>query len=101
MLVKYDSIVIGGGIGGAASAFRAAQYGQRCLWLLGDKKTRKQSRSQWVMNLDNIIGFHEDVIKKQVIKTLQKAGESTSVDILANEHYHNNNRMIIQNTIER
>ena len=99
--MKYDSIVIGGGIGGAASAFRAAQNGQQSLWLLGDKKTRKQSRSQWVMNLDNIIGFHEDVIKKQVIKTLQKAGESNGADLIKNQHYHINNRMIIQNTIER
>ena len=73
--MKYDSIVIGGGIGGAASAFRAAQNGQQSLWLLGDKKTRKQSRSQWVMNLDNIIGFHEDVIKKQVINLINSPAQ--------------------------
>ncbi len=97
----YDIIIIGGGIGGSATALRAAQNGLNTLWLLGSNKTRKRSRSQWVMNLDNIVGFHEDVIKNQAIKTLKKHKQTDAVEILENEHYHINNRMLIQNTIQR
>ncbi|MFQ6677823.1 MAG: NAD(P)/FAD-dependent oxidoreductase [Fidelibacterota bacterium] len=97
----FDIVIIGGGIGGAASALRAAQNGMNALWLLGSKKTRKQSRSQWVMNLDNIVGFHEDIIKNQAIKTLQKHKQTEAVSLLQKEHYYINNRMLIQNTIQR
>ncbi len=97
----YDIVIIGGGIGGSASALRAAQNGMKALWLLGSKKTRKQSRSQWVMNLDNIVGFHEDIIKNQAIKTLQKYKQEEAVSLLQQEHYHINNRMLIKNTIQR
>ncbi|NOZ08127.1 MAG: NAD(P)/FAD-dependent oxidoreductase [FCB group bacterium] len=97
----FDLIIIGGGIAGSAAALRSAQNGQRAIWFLGDKNTRKRSRSQWVKNLDNIIGFHEDVIKTQVLKTLNKAKENRAAELIASEHYEINNRMIIQNTIER
>ncbi|MBC8346219.1 MAG: NAD(P)/FAD-dependent oxidoreductase [Candidatus Marinimicrobia bacterium] len=98
---KYDLTIIGGGIGGAASALRAGQNGLETLWILGSKKTRKRSRSQWVMNLDNIVGFHEDVIKSQVIKTLKKNKQDEAIALIENEHYHINNRLLIQNTIQR
>ena len=97
----FDSIIIGGGIGGSASALRAAQNGMKTLWVLGSKKSRKRSRSQWVMNLDNIVGFHEDIIKTQVIKTLKKNKQDEAITLLENEHYHINNRMLIQNTVQR
>ena len=97
----FDTVIIGGGIGGSASALRAAQNGLKGLWVLGSKKTRKQSRSQWVMNLDNIVGFHEDIIKEQVIKTLKKHKQDEAVSILENEHYQINNRMLIKNTVQR
>lgn len=70
-----EVIIIGGGIGGSAAALRAAHNGQKAIWLLGSKATKKRSRSQWVANLDNIVGFHEGVIKDQVLKTLKKAGK--------------------------
>lgn len=97
----FDVIIIGGGIGGSASALRAAQNGMNTLWILGSKKNRKRSRSQWVMNLDNIVGFHEDIIKNQAIKTLKKHKQNEAIAYLENEHYHINNRMLIQNTIQR
>ncbi|MBL7013730.1 MAG: NAD(P)/FAD-dependent oxidoreductase [Candidatus Marinimicrobia bacterium] len=97
----FDIIIIGGGIGGSASALRAAQNGMNTLWVLGSKKSRKRSRSQWVMNLDNIVGFHEDIIKNQAIKTLKKHKLDEAVSYLEKEHYHINNRMLIQNTIQR
>ncbi|MCH7764808.1 MAG: NAD(P)/FAD-dependent oxidoreductase [Candidatus Marinimicrobia bacterium] len=96
-----DIVIIGGGIGGSAAALRAAQNGMTAYWLLGSKKTRRQSRSQWVVNLDNIVGFHEDIIKNQAIKTLQKHKQDEAVSLLQKEHYHINNRMLIQNTIQR
>ncbi len=96
-----DLIIIGGGIGGSAAALRAAQNGQKAIWLLGSKATKKRSRSQWVANLDNIVGFHEGVIKDQVLKTLKKAGKTEAAELVENKHYHINNRDIIKNTIER
>lgn len=96
-----DVVIIGGGIGGSAAALRAAQNGMKALWLLGSKKTRIQSRSQWVVNLDNIVGFHEDIIKNQAIKTLKKHRQTEAVSLLQKEHYQINNRMLIQNTIQR
>ena len=98
---KYNTIIVGGGIGGSAAALRAAQNGQKALWLLGNKQTRTRSRSQWVMNLDNIIGYHEDIIKSQVLKTLKRGKYLDAAELVAGEHYHINNRTIIQNTVER
>jgi len=97
----YNIIIIGGGIGGSAAALRAAQNGMQALWVLGSKKTRKRSRSHWVKNLDNIVGFHEDIIKSQAIKTLKKYKQEEAITFLENEHYHINNRMLIKNTIQR
>ena len=74
-------------IGGAASALRAGQNGMETLWILGANKTRKRSRSQWVMNLDNIVGFHEDVIKSQIIKSLKNNKQD---EVLVNELVKNN-----------
>ena len=97
----FDVIIIGGGIGGSASALRTAQNGLNALWILGSKKNRKRSRSQWVMNLDNIVGFHEDIIKNQIIKTLKRNKQDDAIPFVEKEHYHINNRMLIQNTIQR
>ncbi len=97
----YDVIIIGGGIGGSAAALRSAQNQMKTLWILGDKQTRKQSRSQWVKNLDNIVGFHEDVVKNQIVKTLIKRKQNEAADLIQQEHYHINNRAIIRNTMDR
>ncbi len=94
-------IVIGGGVGGSATAFRAAQNGMTVAWILGNKATRMRSRSQWVYNLDNVIGFHEGVVKKQILKTLKKAKEARAYELIEEQEYLVNNRGIIENTIER
>lgn len=62
----YQLIVIGGGIGGAAAALRAAQYHIPTLWILGDRKTAKGSRSKWVKNIGNMIGIHPDIVLNKV-----------------------------------
>lgn len=96
-----DIIIIGGGIGGSAAALRAAQNGMQAIWFLGSKFTRKRSRSQWVKNLDNIVGFHEGIIKDQIIKTLKKNKQEKAGELIRSQHYLINNRAIIKNTIER
>ncbi len=98
---KYDIIIVGGGIGGCATALRAVQNNMSTLFIMGTKITRKRSRSQWVMNVDNMIGLHEGIIKDQVLKTLDKAGEASAAEAIRGEHYHVNNRMIIKNTVDR
>lgn len=96
-----DVIIIGGGIGGSAAALRAAQNGMQAIWFLGSKVTRKHSRSQWVKNLDNVVGIHEGLIKDQVLKTLKKNKQAKAAVLIRLEHYHINNRAIIKNTMER
>lgn len=98
---QFDIIIVGGGIGGCATALRAVQYNMSTLFIVGTKTTRKRSRSQWVLNVDNMIGLHEGIIKEQVLKTLDKAGEASAAEDVRGEHYHVNNRMIIKNTLDR
>jgi thioredoxin reductase (NADPH) len=73
----------------------------RALLLTGSKASAKRSRSQWVMNVDNMIGLHEGLIKDQVINTLTKAGNQGAADLINSTHYHINNRGIIKNTLAR
>ena len=63
---RYEIVVIGGGIAGAACALRAAQYRMRTAWILGDKRTARASRSRWVANVDNMIGIHADIVLNQL-----------------------------------
>jgi len=57
MSKSYDLIIVGGGIGGSASALRAVQYNLNVCWFYGDKQTSKASRSKWIYNIDNMVGF--------------------------------------------
>ncbi|MCH8837813.1 MAG: NAD(P)/FAD-dependent oxidoreductase [Candidatus Marinimicrobia bacterium] len=97
----YDAAIIGGGIGGCAAALRAVQNNMTVLLFTGSKESRKRSRSQWVYNIDNMIGFHEGVIKDQVLNDLRRGGHDAAADLVAGEHYHINNRDIIANTLHR
>ena len=97
----YDAAIIGGGIGGCAAALRAVQNNMTVLLFTGSKESRKRSRSQWVYNIDNMIGFHEGVIKDQVVNDLRRGGHDAAADLVAGEHYHINNRDIIANTLHR
>ena len=96
-----DIIIIGGGIGGSAATLRAVQNGMQASWITGSKQSRIRSRSQWVKHLDNMIGFHEDVIKDQVVTALERHKLSDAADFIGGQHYHINNRMIIKNTVKR
>jgi thioredoxin reductase (NADPH) len=77
---------------------RAGQYGIETIWVLGTKKTAKASRSQWVRNVDNMIGVHPGIMlgklrkawKKQpeLLQALDGLGdlEISTKDIIANVH---------------
>lgn len=69
---EYELTVVGGGIAGAACALRAAQYGLKTAWVMGDKLTAKRSRSMWVRNIDNMIGVHPGVVLSQLRKKWRK-----------------------------
>ena len=78
----WDTIVIGGGIAGTAVAQRAAMNNDRVLLLLGDRETKRKSRSLWVKSMHNIPGLH-GVGTRQIIKDtlshLEGYGEQCTV----------------------
>lgn len=67
--MEPELVIVGGGIGGCASALRACQYNIPTLWILGDSKTYKGSRVRWVANVDNMIGIHPDIILNKLKKS--------------------------------
>lgn len=93
-------IVVGGGIGGAAAALRAAQYHLRTVWVLGDKGTEKSSRSRYVVNIDNMIGIHDGVLKAPLLKRIEDRCPE-GLDVLGSTHDHIGTRAIVDNVIER
>lgn len=100
--MQYDTIVIGGGIAGSAAALRAAQNFQAVIWIRGDKRTAKRSRGLWVANIDNMIGIHDGIVRKQVLKELR--GEQFAEareQILSKGSQPISTRDIIDNTLER
>ncbi len=99
---EYDLIVVGGGIAGGAAALRAAQYLLRTLWIRGDKKTAKRSRGMWVANIDNMIGVHEGIVRKKLLKLLRGEEHAAARErIEAAPHLAVGSRDIIENTVER
>lgn len=97
----YDCIVIGGGIGGAAAALRAAQYHLKTAWVRGTRKTAKASRGKYVMNIDNMIGVHPGVMLGQVNKVLKGDKFAAARERLAEETFHIGSQEIIDNALER
>lgn len=71
-----DVIVIGGGVGGAASALRAAQYNLKVTWIMGDRETARASRGKYVHILDNMIGMHPGVLLPKIQKALKDYPEA-------------------------
>lgn len=98
----FDLIVVGGGIAGSAAALRAAQYEHiRTLWIRGDRATRKRSRSQWVVNIDNMIGLHHGVVRGKLVRALKGEEFAAAREALRQGHEHISTRDIVRNTIER
>ncbi len=99
---KFDLIVVGGGIAGSAAALRAAQYEHiRVGWLLGDRITTKRSRSQWVANIDNMIGIHDGIVRAKLARSLRGAEFADARSALADGHEHIAARDIVRNTVDR
>ncbi|MBF0194873.1 MAG: FAD-dependent oxidoreductase [Magnetococcales bacterium] len=99
--VEYDCIVIGGGIGGSASTLRAAQYHLKTLWVKGTRKTAKASRGKYVLNIDNMIGVHPDIMLKQVKKSLNTEEFERAIQHLNEETFHIGTQEIVDNVLER
>lgn len=99
---EFDLIIVGGGIAGSAAALRGAQYEHlRIGWLLGDRHTRKRSRSQWVANIDNMIGIHDGIVRGKLARTLRGPEFKAARETLAHGHEHISTRDIVRNTVER
>lgn len=97
---RHELAVIGGGIGGAAAALRAGQYGLDTVWILGDKTTAKRSRSQWVRNVDNMIGVHPWIVLAKLRKAWRRSPELlAALDALPELEI--STRDILQNVHER
>lgn len=94
-----DLIVIGGGVGGAAAALRAAQYNLNVSWLLGDKKTAKASRGKYVYNIDNMIGVHPGLMLKKIEAELASHPEARAS--LEGAHIQIGTQDIIDNVVDR
>ena len=68
--------------------------------VLGNKKTARRSRSQWVMNIDNMIGVHPGIV---LSKLRQQWKDRPELIGALNElsHLHINNKDIIDNVHDR
>lgn len=97
----YDIIVVGGGMGGSAAALRAVQYNLNTCWFYGDKKTSNASRSRWIFNIDNMIGFHDGVVKDEIMKLFPKPEDDEVRQKIADAHIHISGKGILKNTRER
>jgi thioredoxin reductase (NADPH) len=95
-------VIVGGGIAGSAAALRAAQYHLHTVWILGDADTERRSRAQWVVNIDNMIGIHEGVVKKKYLASLKDESFAAARKHLEGLEPQNiGTRDIIENTKER
>jgi len=97
----YDIIVVGGGMGGSAAALRAVQYNLNTCWFYGDKKTSTASRSKWIYNIDNMIGFHDGILKDEYVKLFSKPEDENAIRKIEDAHFHISGKGILKNTRER
>ena len=70
-----DLIIVGGGVAGSAAALRAAQNGMRAIWIRGTREDAKRSRGHWVVNIDNMIGVHEGIIRPKLERLVQRGAD--------------------------
>ena len=101
MSKSYDLIIVGGGIGGSASALRAVQYNLNVCWFYGDKKTSNASRSKWIYNIDNMVGFHEGIVKGELLKAFKSPDDDELRKRIDETHIHISGTAVLNNTRER
>lgn len=98
---QYDLIIVGGGIGGSAAALRAVQYNLNVCWFYGDKQTSKSSRSKWIFNIDNMLGFHEGILKGELLKKFKSPEDDDLRERINETHIHITGSAVLKNTRER
>jgi thioredoxin reductase len=97
----FHVVIVGGGIGGAACALRAAQHGLDLCWVRGDASTAKASRAQYVVNVDNMIGVHEGIGKRKILEALSSPEHAAARAAIEPAHFHIGTQDIIDNVVER
>lgn len=98
---SFHVVIVGGGIGGAASALRAAQHGLDLCWVRGDAETAKASRARYVVNVDNMIGVHEGIGKRKVLEALTGPEFAAARAAIEAAHFHIGTSDIVDNAAER
>jgi thioredoxin reductase (NADPH) len=93
-------IIIGGGVAGAAAALRAGQNHLSSLWVKGDTRTRKASRSAYVRNIDNMIGIHPDIIRNKLLDLLEDDFPDAA-DQVRQAHLHISTEDLVKNVQQR
>jgi thioredoxin reductase (NADPH) len=93
-------IVVGGGVGGAAAALRAAQYDLPTVWILGDRDTSRTSRAAYVINIDNMIGIHPAIVQGKVADLLRVDAPEAARQVEAT-HIHISTRDLVANARAR
>ncbi len=97
---SFELAVVGGGIAGSACALRAAQYQLPTVWITGDRSTEKGSRGRWVLNIDNMIGVHPDIVLDRLRHEWKNRPELLrALDELP--HLHIGTRAIVDNVARR
>src|SRR5689334_21787732 len=97
----FQVIIVGGGIGGAACALRAAQHGLNLCWIRGDASTAKASRARYVVNVDNMIGVHEGIGKKKLLEALAGPEHAAARAAIERAHFHIGTQDIVDDVEER
>lgn len=97
----YELAVIGGGVAGAAAALRAGQYAIATVWLTGDAATARRSRAQWVVNIDNMLGIHDGIVRKKIARELSAPEHAAARALVLAGHAHISTRDLVANARER
>jgi thioredoxin reductase (NADPH) len=98
---SFDVIVIGGGVGGAAAALRAAQYSLRVAWIRGDRETARRSRGRWVADVDNMIGLHDGIVRGSILRQLRKPQFAEARAVIESKRTPISVKAITDNTLQR
>lgn len=94
-------IVVGGGIGGAAAALRAAQHGLTLTWIRGDAATARASRARYVFNVDNMIGVSGAIVQRKVLELLPAPEHAAARERIAGAHFHVGTEDIVDDVTHR
>jgi len=95
-----ELIIVGGGIGGAAVALRAAQYHLPCVWVTGDRSSHRASRASHVHNVDNMIGVHPRIVQERLAGMFRESDPSLAARI-DEPHLHISTLDIVSNARQR